>query len=184
MQFLRMTQKFVKKNNLVCFLIKSFLYQALFCYILMTKQQKGLNMTVWPKKIFIYTDGASRGNPGPCALGLQVFDSNYKLIYEEAGYLEEKNTNNFSEYKAVIRALELSVTHKIQELHLFSDSQFLIRQLEKKYKVKSANIKPLFEKCQELLKKIPKWTFEHIPREQNKGADALANKALDEKEKF
>lgn len=141
-------------------------------------------MTVWPKKIFIYTDGASRGNPGPCALGLQVFDSDHNLIYEEADYLAEKNTNNFAEYKAVIRALELSTKHHIQELHLFSDSQFLIRQLEKKYKVKSANIKPLFEQCQELLKKIPKWNFEHIPREQNKGADALANRALDEKKKL
>lgn len=141
-------------------------------------------MTFWPKKIFIYTDGASRGNPGPCALGLQVFDSDHNLIYEEAGYLEEKNTNNFAEYKAVIRALELSVKYKIQELHLFSDSQFLIRQLEKKYKVKSSHIKPLFEQCQELLKKIPKWNFKHIPREQNKGADNLANKALDEKLKF
>ena len=130
--------------------------------------------------MFIYTDGASRGNPGPCSLGLQVFDSDQKLIYEEAAYLEKQNTNNFAEYKAVIRALKLCTDHKIQELYLFSDSQFLIRQLQKKYKVKSANIKPLFEQCQELLKKIPKLNFEHIPREQNKGADALANKALDE----
>ena len=140
--------------------------------------------SIWPKKVFIYTDGASRGNPGPCALGLQVFDSDQNLIYEEASYLEKQNTNNFAEYKAVIRALELSGKHKVQELYLFSDSQFLIRQLEKKYKVKSMNIKPLFEECQELLKKIPKMNFQHIPREQNKGADALANKALDEKFKF
>ena len=141
-------------------------------------------MISWSKKVFIYTDGASRGNPGPCALGLQAFDKNHKLIYEEARYLEDHNTNNFAEYKAVIRALELCCQHKIQELHLFSDSQLLIRQLEKKYKVKSPNIKNLFEECQSFLGKIPKKHFEHIPREQNAGADALANQALDEKENF
>lgn len=140
-------------------------------------------MSLWPKKVFIYTDGASRGNPGPCSLGVQVFDKNYKLIHEESSYLEDKNTNNFAEYKAVIRALELCIEHNIQELHLFSDSQFLIRQLQKQYKVKSPHIKNLFEQCQKLLQKISTTHFEHIPREQNSGADALANKALDEKEK-
>ncbi len=135
----------------------------------------------WPKAVWIYTDGASRGNPGPCALGIQVFDSDRRLIYEEASYLEDSNTNNFAEYKAVIRALKLAVRHKAQELSLFSDSQLLVRQLEKKYKVKSARIKPLFSQCLKLLEQIPKAGFKHIPREQNKGADALANKALDEK---
>jgi len=138
----------------------------------------------WPKTVQIYTDGASRGNPGPCALGIQVFDNNHCLIYEEASYLEDKNTNNFAEYKAVIQALELAIQHKVQKLSLFSDSQFLIRQLEKKYKVKSANIKPLFKQCQNLLEKIPQTDFQHIPREQNKGADALANQALDKKLTF
>ncbi len=141
-------------------------------------------MKNWSEKIFVYTDGASRGNPGPCALGVQIFDNNHKLIHEEAVFIEEKNTNNFAEYKAVIKALELSVKHQVQELHLFSDSQFLIRQMERKYKVKSSNIKPLFERCQKLLQKIPKTYFKHIPREKNKGADSLANKALDEKEFF
>lgn len=141
-------------------------------------------MSPWPKTVLIYTDGASRGNPGPCALGLEVFNKNHTLIYKESSYLEDKNTNNFAEYRAVIRALELAVQHKIQNLSLFSDSQFLICQLKKIYKVKSANIKPLFDQCQELLKKIPETHFEHIPREKNKGADALANQALDEKGMF
>ena len=134
---------------------------------------------MWPKKIFIYTDGACRGNPGPCALGLQVFDSKNNLIYEESAYLEDQNTNNFAEYKAVIRAFELAVKNKAQELTLFSDSQLLIYQLKKKYKVKSPHIKTLFLECQNFLKQIPQSYFQHIPREQNKGADALANQALD-----
>ena len=148
------------------------------------KPNKIENMKTWPKKVLIYTDGASRGNPGPCAMGIQILDSKNHLIYEEASYLESKNTNNFAEYQAVIRALELAVKHHVQKLSLFSDSQFLIRQLEGKYKVKSSNIKPLFEQCQKLIKKIPKSHFEHIPREHNKKADALANKALDEKNQF
>lgn len=136
---------------------------------------------MWPKKVFIYTDGASRGNPGPCSLGIQVFNSKKNLIYEEAAYLEDKNTNNFAEYKAVIRAFDLAVQNKIQELTLFSDSELLIRQLQKKYKVKSPSIKILWTECQNLLKQIPKAEFQHIPREKNSGADSLANQALDEK---
>ena len=138
-------------------------------------------MSSWPKTVFIYTDGASRGNPGPCSFGLIAFDRNKTVIHEESAYLEDNNTNNFAEYKAVIRALELSAKKKVEELFLFSDSQLLVRQLKKKYKVKSTRIKALFEQCQKILKSIPKAQFEHIPREQNKSADALANQALDER---
>ena len=134
------------------------------------------------KEVFIYTDGASRGNPGPCALGLEVFDSKKNLIYQESSFLESQNTNNFAEYKAVIRAFEWAVQNKIQKLTLFSDSQLLIYQLQKKYKVKSPNIKILFQECQSFLKHIPQVNFQHIPREQNKGADTLANQALDNRE--
>ena len=136
---------------------------------------------MWPKKVFIYTDGASRGNPGPCALGLLVFDSKKNLIYEESAYLEDQNTNNFAEYKAVVRAFELAVQNKTQELTLFSDSELLIRQLKRQYKVKSPKLKTLFLECQNFLKQIPQADFQHIPREKNRGADALANQALDEK---
>ena len=137
----------------------------------------------WSQKVFIYTDGASRGNPGPCSLGLQVFDTNHKLLYEESSYLEAHNTNNFAEYKAVLRALELALKNKVQEMTLFSDSQLLVYQLQKKYKVKSKNIKKLYVECEKLLRKIPKAQFEHIRREKNKGADALANQALDKASK-
>ena len=132
----------------------------------------------WTETVFIYTDGASRGNPGPSALGLQVLNSEKKLIYEEGVYLKQ-GTNNFAEYSAVVYALELAVKHRVQELYLFSDSQLLIRQLEGKYRVKSPNIKPLFQKCLTLIKSISKTHFQHIPREQNTAADRLANRALD-----
>ena len=136
----------------------------------------------WSKKVFIFTDGACRGNPGPCSIGLQVFDSNKKLIYEESSYLEDYNTNNFAEYKAVLRALQLSVQNQVQEMNLFSDSQLLVYQLQKKYKVKAKNIKVLFAECEQFLQNIPQANFKHIRREHNQGADALANQALDTKE--
>ena len=138
----------------------------------------------WPKKVFIYTDGASRGNPGPCAIGLMVFNSQHQLIYEESLYLEDNNTNNFAEYQGIIKALELANRQKIHEVWIFSDSQLIVRQLQNKYKVKSTHIRPLFNRCQQLLSHIPKVNFKHIRREQNKGADALANKALDNKIKI
>ena len=136
---------------------------------------------MWPKKVFIYTDGASRGNPGPCSIGLQVFDQNKDLVYEESSYLSDHNTNNFAEYKAVLKALELCVKNQVQDICLFSDSQLLVYQLQKKYKVKSKTIKILFEDCKKLLKQIPSAQFEHIRREKNTGADRLANQALDNK---
>lgn len=132
----------------------------------------------WTKTVFIYTDGASRGNPGPAALGLQVLNSEKKPIHEEGIYLKI-GTNNFAEYSAVVYALELAVKHQVQELHLFSDSELLIRQLEGKYRVKSQNIKPLFQKCLTLIRSIPSIHFQHIPREKNAAADRLANRALD-----
>ena len=136
-------------------------------------------MSSWSKKIFIYTDGASRGNPGPSSIGIQFFDSERKLIHEVGEKLEGDRTNNFAEYTAVIEALKLAVEHQVEEVHLFSDSEFLIRQLEGRYKVKSPNIKPLFGEAKELLKHIPSYTLKHIPRELNEGADALARVILD-----
>ncbi|MBC6414800.1 MAG: ribonuclease HI family protein [Bdellovibrionales bacterium] len=135
---------------------------------------------MWSKKILIYTDGACRGNRGPCSIGLQVFGINQDLIYEESAYLEDNNTNNFAEYKAVIRALELSVKHQVQDLTLFSDSQFLVYQMQNKYKVKTASIKKLFDECKLFIKQIPRVQFKWIPRDKNKGADLLANQALDQ----
>ena len=135
----------------------------------------------WPATVHIYTDGASRGNPGPCAYGLEVLDQAGAVVHREGCFLEKSNTNNFAEYHAILKALELSARRNVRELKLFSDSELIVRQLTGKYKVKSALLRPLFEACKGFIAKIPKVSFRHIPRKQNKGADALANQALDEK---
>ena len=142
----------------------------------------------WPEAVCIYTDGASRGNPGPCAFGFQVFSWNEKegakpgadLVHEGRGFLSRHNTNNFAEYQAVAEALKTAQEKGVQKLILYSDSLLLISQLNGHYKVKSPVIRPLFRQCRELLKCFAFYRLEHIPREKNSGADALANQALDE----
>ena len=120
-------------------------------------------------------------NPGPCAFGFQIFTLNKTLIYEQGSFLEPLNTNNFAEYQGVLQALKLAKEKKINHLILYSDSQLLIRQLNGQYKVKSPVIKPLFLQCQKLLQALSSYELKHIPREENSGADALANQALNKK---
>ena len=132
----------------------------------------------WPPKVIIYTDGACRGNPGQSSTGLAVLNHKETTLYEEASLLGVQ-TNNFAEYQAVLRALELSTQNQVQSLVLKSDSQLLINQLNKSYKVRSKNIKPLYQACKKHLSKIPQVTLQHVRREQNKRADELANLILD-----
>ena len=134
--------------------------------------------TDWPKEVLIYTDGASRGNPGAASAGLIVYDKTGNCLYEEAFQLGTK-TNNFAEYSAVLRALILSAENKIETLTLKSDSEFLVKQLSGLYKVKSPNIKPLFEECKKYENEVSNVKFQHVRREQNKRADELANLILD-----
>ena len=134
--------------------------------------------TGWPEEVLIHTDGASRGNPGAASAGISVYDNNQICLYEEAFLLGSK-TNNFAEYSAVLRALQLSAENKVTHLLLKSDSEFLVKQLSGMYKVKSPNIKELYKECKKWESKIPEVTFQHVRREQNKRADELANLILD-----
>ena len=136
----------------------------------------------WPDRVFIYTDGASRGNPGHSAFGLRVLNTEGKIIYEDKDYLGPDKTNNFAEYQGVIHALELAKQKKIKHLIIHSDSQLVIDQLNGKSEVKSSKLKPLYSQCKEILKAIPSYEFIHILRRENKGADALANQALNNQE--
>lgn len=141
------------------------------------KIHKG-NATGWPKEVLIHTDGASRGNPGSASAGIVVYDKNKTCLYEEAFLLGSK-TNNFAEYSAVLKALQLSAENKVTNLLLKSDSEFLVKQLSGMYKVKSPNIKELYKECKKWESKILTVTFQHVRREQNKRADELANLILD-----
>lgn len=132
----------------------------------------------WPTKIRMNTDGASRGNPGLSSYGIYVTDSDGNVVDEISEPLGLQ-TNNYAEYTAVVRALELAAENKVAHVIVRSDSELLIRQLNGQYKVKSESLRPLYSRCIELAKKIGTVEFVHVRRELNQEADRLANLALD-----
>ena len=129
-----------------------------------------------PKKLSIYTDGGARGNPGPAGIGVVIFDGK-KKIKELKKYIGIA-TNNVSEYTAVIYALQEALMQKAEEVELNLDSELVAQQLEGEYRVKNANIRPLFEQAMHLISGFKKIKIKHIPREENKEADRLVNKAI------
>ena len=132
----------------------------------------------WPPTVIIYTDGASRGNPGLASFGLTVMDSKEEKIFEEAQTLGTA-TNNIAEYKGICRALELSTQNNVKNLTIKTDSQLVVKQLKGEYKIKSQNLKLIHKECSLLIQKIPEFNCIHVFRENNKRADELANLALD-----
>jgi len=123
-------------------------------------------------------DGASRGNPGPAAYAVIIRDSEGKLVLELAKKFG-RDTNNVAEYYALLAALDFAATHGIPALRIRSDSELLVRQMQGRYKVKSADLKPLYERASILARQLKYFAIEHVRREQNRDADALANLALD-----
>ena len=123
-------------------------------------------------------DGASRGNPGPAAYAVIVRRPDGSAVYQLGKYLG-RATNNVAEYFALIGALDYCAEHNISRLRVRSDSELLVRQMEGRYKVKSESLKPLHERALRQSRSFAYFAVEHIPRELNSDADALANAALD-----
>lgn len=131
-------------------------------------------------KLTIYTDGASRGNPGHSSYGFSIQNNSGKTIYEEGKYIGIA-TNNFAEYSAVLAALKHVENNfdKSLEINFLMDSKLVAEQLSGRYKIKSPNLIPLINKIRELEKNAGATSYKHIPRALNFKADSLANKALD-----
>jgi len=123
-------------------------------------------------------DGASRGNPGPAAYAVVIRDPEGKLVLELAKKFG-RDTNNVAEYYALLAALDYATTHGVSALRVRSDSELLVRQMQGRYKVKSPDLKPLHERASILSRELKYFAIEHVRREQNRDADALANVALD-----
>ena len=123
-------------------------------------------------------DGASRGNPGPASYAVVVRDPAGKLVLELAKNIG-RETNNVAEYYALLAALDYATSHGIPALRIRSDSELLVRQMQGRYKVKSADLKPLYERASKMARQLKYFAIEHVRRELNKDADALANVALD-----
>jgi ribonuclease HI len=124
-------------------------------------------------------DGASRGNPGPASYAVVLRDPSGKIVLELAKNIG-RETNNVAEYFALLAALDYATSHGIRALRIRSDSELLVRQMQGRYKVKSADLKPLHERASKLARQLEYFIIEHVPREMNRDADGLANVALDQ----
>jgi len=125
-----------------------------------------------------YIDGASKGNPGPSGIGVVVCrdGSTIKNIASFIG----NTTNNVAEYTALIYALQEGLILNAENIEINTDSQLLYRQVKKIYKIKNTNILGLYNQALHLMSAFKEVSIKHIPREENRGADKLANKAVKE----
>ena len=126
----------------------------------------------------IWVDGACRGNPGPASIGGVILDAKGKVLKQISECLGH-STNNIAEYTALIRALEEAKSLGASEVEVRSDSLLLVKQMAGEYRVKHPNLKPLFAKARILAGGFRSFRFLHVPREENRAADRLANLALD-----
>ncbi|GAC1459770.1 MAG: hypothetical protein NVS1B1_11150 [Candidatus Limnocylindrales bacterium] len=127
----------------------------------------------------LYADGAARGNPGPAGSGAALVAADGKVIAELTRYLGHA-TNNVAEYTALIIGLEEAARLGIAHLDIRMDSLLVVQQMKGVWRIKHPGLKPLALRAGELLAAFPSRTIEHIPREQNGIADALANRAIDQ----
>ena len=130
-----------------------------------------------PKRLTIYVDGASRGNPGLAAVGAVIKDEKGATILKVSSSIG-RATNNQAEYSALIVALQEARKLGADQVYINTDSQLMSEQINGNYKVRNAHIRPLFEKALQLLTAFQYYSIDHIPRYLNSEADALANEAL------
>jgi len=130
-----------------------------------------------PDEIVIYTDGGSRGNPGPAAAAFILTDKTGNRLQANALFLGEA-TNNVAEYTGILKALQAAKQIGARKVAVFSDSELLVKQINGQYKVKSEQLIPLFRQTINLLSELESWKVRHVTREKNKQTDELVNKAL------
>jgi ribonuclease HI len=140
-----------------------------------------MGMALLPK-VLVYADGASRGNPGPAALGIVICDA-FENVLTKHRQTIGRATNNEAEYRALIRALELAAQHTRAQVEVYMDSQLVINQLNGTYRVKEPRLAKLVAKVNEKAGRFEAVTYEQVPRGHRKIklADTEANLALDER---
>ena len=131
------------------------------------------------KVVRLYTDGAARGNPGPAGLGMVIEDVDGNRLWGGCRYLGIA-TNNRAEYMALIEGLTALSRWSPDRVEVFMDSKLVVEQLNGRYRVKHPDLKPLYARALNLLQAFPEHVVRHVPRENNRGADHLANRAIDE----
>lgn len=130
------------------------------------------------KRCIAYIDGGSRGNPGVAGYGVAFQGENGEPVASLSESLGIR-TNNFAEYSALIGALQYALANGYDGIRVFADSELMVRQIKGIYKVKSPDLQPLFREAKSLISRLKSFSIDHIPREQNREADRLANLAMD-----
>jgi probable phosphoglycerate mutase len=129
-------------------------------------------------KATLWTDGGARGNPGPAAYGY-VLEAEDGTVLASHGEAIGTATNNVAEYRALIAGLEKAVELVVDELEVVSDSELLVKQMRREYKVKNENLRGLFEQASVLADRLRSVRYTAVRREHNELADRLVNEALD-----
>ena len=130
------------------------------------------------QKTIIFADGCSRGNPGPAAIGAVLLTTDGRVI-KEISQTIGRATNNVAEYKALIAALSAAHGQSCRFLDIRLDSELVVKQIKGEYRTKKLELKPLLSRARQLLQGFEGHTINHVPRAQNRAADALCNMALD-----
>ncbi len=133
-----------------------------------------------PPRTRLFTDGAARGNPGPAGAGAVIVNPGGHIVAKIGKFLGE-STNNVAEYMGLILGLRRAKAMGIKQLEVLCDSELLVRQLKGEYQVKAEHLKPLHLEAEALLRGFPDVEIRHIPREENAQADAMSNRAIDER---
>jgi len=129
------------------------------------------------KKLIIHTDGVSRGNPGRAAIGAIIRDEKGGLVASISQSIG-RATNNQAEYRAIIAALEEALPLDADEVELNSDSELVVKQVKGQYRVRKEALRPLYQRVKQLQSNLKGFKIKHVPRQQNREADKLANAAL------
>jgi len=133
-----------------------------------------------PLHLRLHVDGASRGNPGEAGFGVHVAGDDGSEVASLYGYLG-RATNNVAEYQGLLHGLRFALARGASRVDVFSDSELLVRQIDGRYRVKNPGLQPLHHEARGLLARFERARVVHVPRERNREADALANRAVDER---
>jgi len=138
----------------------------------------GPNLSTPLGYLVAYVDGGARGNPGPAGYGAIIEDERGRPVVELSNYLG-KQTNNFAEYSGLLAALNYATKHGFHALKVYSDSELMVKQILGRYKVTSPTLKDLHTRAMAIIEDLEAFEIHHVPREENREADWLANRAMD-----
>ncbi|MBL8915439.1 MAG: ribonuclease HI family protein [Archangium sp.] len=132
------------------------------------------------QRLRLYSDGAARGNPGPAGAGAVLVEPSGQVV-DRLGKFLGHQTNNYAEYMGMLIGLKRARELNVREVEVFADSELMIRQLGGRYQVKSPTLRPLYEEVLKLLNEFERVKLVHVPREMNRAADEMSNRAIEER---